>query len=111
MEKLFTVILVSVLAYVYLQSTKDSDSRFSRKLNTTYDYIIVGAGSSGSVLASRLSEVPDNDVVLLEAGGSDETNPDVYKPGAAPMLMKSEEDWEYYTVPQKHACYAMKDQV
>ncbi|XP_069137632.1 glucose dehydrogenase [FAD, quinone]-like isoform X1 [Argopecten irradians] len=112
MEKLVTVIGVGLLAYVYLSYTKDSvDTALSpSNINTTYDYIIVGAGSSGSVLASRLSEDPENDVILLEAGGSDETNPNIYKPGGAPMLMKSAEDWEYYTVPQKHACYAMKEQ-
>ncbi|OWF43153.1 glucose dehydrogenase [FAD, quinone]-like isoform X2 [Mizuhopecten yessoensis] len=114
MEKLVvTTIVVGVIAYVYHQSALNTDrgnTGFPSKLKTSYDYIIVGAGSSGSVLASRLTEDPDNDVVLLEAGGSDETNPNIYKAGAAPMLLRSDEDWEYYTVPQKHACRAMKEQ-
>ncbi|XP_060076760.1 glucose dehydrogenase [FAD, quinone]-like [Ylistrum balloti] len=114
MEKsLAVVIAVCVVAYAYFRSAQNTDGRsteFPSKLAESYDYIIVGAGSSGSVVASRLTEDPGNDVVLLEAGGSDETNPNVYKPGAVAMLTNTEEDWAYYTVSQKHACQAMKQQ-
>jgi choline dehydrogenase-like flavoprotein len=58
-----------------------------------YDYVIVGAGSAGCVLAARLSEDPDVTVALLEAGGPD-TRPEIAMPMAFPMLLKSSVDWD-----------------
>jgi choline dehydrogenase len=58
-----------------------------------YDYVIVGAGSAGCVLAARLSEDPDVTVALVEAGGPD-TRPEIAMPIAFPMLLKSSVDWD-----------------
>jgi choline dehydrogenase-like flavoprotein len=58
-----------------------------------YDYVIVGAGSAGCVLAARLSEDPDVKVAVLEAGGPD-TRPEIAMPIAFPMLLKSTVDWD-----------------
>ena len=57
------------------------------------DYVIVGAGSAGCVLAGRLSEDPDVKVVLLEAGGPD-TVPEIHIPAAFPIMFKSSLDWD-----------------
>src|SRR5215470_16985002 len=64
-----------------------------------YDYIIIGAGSAGCVLASRLSEDPTVKVLLLEAGGKD-TAKEIQMPVAFSKLFKGPNDWAYYTEPE-----------
>jgi choline dehydrogenase len=66
-----------------------------------YDYIIVGAGSAGCVLANRLSADPGNKVLLLEAGAPP-IHPNLKIPGAYIKIHKSKYDWGYWTEPQKH---------
>ncbi|MFS4103195.1 GMC family oxidoreductase [Streptomyces sp. PD-S100-1] len=66
---------------------------------TTYDYVIVGAGSAGCVLAARLSEDPTVQVVLIEAGGPDSAQ-EIHVPAAFPQLLKSGLDWDLDTEPE-----------
>ena len=67
----------------------------------TFDYIIIGAGSSGCVLANRLSEDPKNKVLLIEAGDKDKKL-EIKIPGAYAQLHRSEVDWAFWTEPQEH---------
>ena len=64
-----------------------------------FDYVIVGAGSAGCVLATRLSEDRDVSVLLLEAGPA-ARHPAIGVPAAFPTLFGSRLDWAYRTVPQ-----------
>lgn len=64
-----------------------------------YDYIIIGAGSAGCVLANRLSEDPSVKVLLLEAGGRD-TAKEIHIPVAFSKLFKGPCDWTYFTEPE-----------
>ena len=74
-----------------------------------YDYIIVGAGSAGCVLANRLTEDPNVTVLLLEAGPVD-TKSEIHIPLAWSELVDSEVDWTYKTVPQNNAFFAAREQ-
>ncbi|PWL19774.1 alanine-phosphoribitol ligase [Falsochrobactrum shanghaiense] len=66
-----------------------------------YDYIIVGGGPAGCVLANRLSEDASVKVLLLEAGGSD-WNPLFHMPAGFAKMTKGVGSWGWETVPQKH---------
>mgnify|MGYP000541817297 CR=1 FL=1 len=66
-----------------------------------FDYIITGAGPAGCVLANRLSEDPDVNVLLLEAGGGD-WNPLFHMPAGFAKMTKGVASWGWQTVPQKH---------
>lgn len=65
-----------------------------------YDYIIIGAGSAGCVLANRLSENSSHQVLVLEAGGPD-SNIHIHIPGAYAKLHKTKDNWNYWTEPQE----------
>jgi len=64
-----------------------------------YDYIVIGAGSAGCVVANRLSEDPHVSVLLLEAGDAD-LLPAIHKPPLWGTLLKSDVDWSYATEPE-----------
>ena len=67
--------------------------------NQRYDYVVVGSGAAGAVVASRLSEDPGTRVLLLEAGGRD-WNPLIHMPVGFTKLTTPDVNWGYSTVPQ-----------
>jgi choline dehydrogenase len=71
-------------------------------LKAVYDYIIVGAGSAGCVLANRLTQDPDTSVLLLETGGSDKSI-FIQMPTALSIPMNSKKyAWQFETQPEPH---------
>ncbi|KAK9688196.1 GMC oxidoreductase [Popillia japonica] len=68
-----------------------------------YDFIVVGAGSAGAVLASRLSENPNHKVLLLEAGTSETIINQI--PYTGLTLFASQYAWTYKSTPQAHSCF------
>ena len=64
----------------------------AQSLKKSYDYIVIGSGSGGSVVAGRLAEETDAEILVLEAGGSDQVDA-VQIPGMWPTNLRSERDW------------------
>ena len=66
----------------------------------TFDYVIVGAGSSGSTLAGRLAENSRISILVIEAGGSD-FNPMIHMPiGYGKLFYDSKVNWKFETEPE-----------
>ena len=82
--------LAAMMAPVFIPRQAPSDE---------FDFIVIGAGSSGCVLANRLSANPLNRVLLIEAGGP-EANPLIQVPGKWTSLLGSAIDWNYSTEPE-----------
>lgn len=96
-------------AYKLLGGSELLDEWTRKEIEETYDYIIVGGGTEGSLLATRLTDDPKKSVLLLEAGGDPLNNPDIDIPIFADTARYSEFDWQYQTVPQRHACKSHVD--
>ncbi|KAK7040117.1 hypothetical protein VNI00_009922 [Paramarasmius palmivorus] len=66
----------------------------------TFDFVVVGGGTAGNVIANRLSENPFWSVLVLEAGGSNENVTELMVPGFAPRLPRTSFDWNFTSIEQ-----------
>ncbi|CAG5044470.1 unnamed protein product [Parnassius apollo] len=104
----FIPAMLAAMAYFNYDLLDPENRPFNQKyLREEYDFVIVGGGSAGAVLANRLSEIEGWNVLLLEAGGHETDISDV--PLLSLYLHKSKLDWKYRTQPQDSACQAMKE--
>ncbi|CAH4028118.1 unnamed protein product [Pieris brassicae] len=90
-----------------LHAVHGTAGSYRREMDSVYDFIVVGGGSAGSVLAARLSEVPQWRVLLLEAGFDEPTGTQV--PSMFLNFIGSAIDWGYHTEPEPAACLGEKD--
>ncbi|XP_075589709.1 L-sorbose 1-dehydrogenase isoform X2 [Dermatophagoides farinae] len=96
------------VAVVVLQRQMIHNNVGSRtQWNSSYDYIVVGAGTSGSLIAGRLTENASTTVLLIEAGGPASVITDM--PIESWNIETGEFDWGYYTVPQANAGFAFRN--
>ena len=101
------LITVSIITLQRQLAHNYFDNRQTPSNGTTYDYIVVGAGSAGCVVAARLAENASVNVLLLEAGGPQSVITDM--PGNTLYLVGGEFDWNYHVVNQTYAGLAYPD--
>lgn len=107
-KPIFITALIAIITYYnYDMVDPEKHPKVTKNLRREYDFIVVGAGSAGSIVANRLTENPSWNVLLLEAGGHETEITDV--PILSLYLHKSKLDWKYRTQPQDSACQAMVD--
>ncbi|CAH0699161.1 unnamed protein product [Spodoptera exigua] len=82
---------------------------YTPKNQEEFDFIIIGAGSAGSVVANRLTEVPQWKVLLIEAGGNENFFSDI--PIFAPFLSLTGMNWGYNSMPEPRACRDLRGKV
>ncbi|XP_074028141.1 glucose dehydrogenase [FAD, quinone] [Leptinotarsa decemlineata] len=75
----------------------------------SYDFIIIGAGPGGSILANRLTEVPEWNVLLIEAGGLPDNVTDI--PNMYFEVEYTQHNWGFLSTPQSTACLGMTDRI
>ena len=85
----------------FIERVRINQQKLTAELRPHYDFIVCGSGSSGSVVARRLAENPEVNVLLLEAGGTDDV-PTVMDPAQWFQNLGSERDWNFVGEPNPH---------
>ncbi|XP_071448362.1 glucose dehydrogenase [FAD, quinone]-like [Hetaerina americana] len=99
---IFTQLVKTLMTSQCILADSSIYPRDVRDPNREYDFIVVGSGSAGAVVASRLSEVPEWDILLVEAGGDPPVASEV--PFLLFTMHNTEVDWAYRAVTQKNGC-------
>lgn len=85
----------------FARRAHENQTRLNSALKDTYDFVVCGSGSSGSVIASRLAENPDAHILLIEAGENDEAE-SVLNPALWPTNLGTDRDWGFEAEPNPH---------
>lgn len=85
----------------FAERVRRNQAQLRSGLKPQYDFIVCGSGSSGSVVAHRLAENPEVNVLLVEAGGDDDV-PSVIEAKKWPMNLGTDRDWSFQGQPNKH---------
>ncbi|RVE50263.1 hypothetical protein evm_005098 [Chilo suppressalis] len=106
-----TLIVLRMAIHLYRPDIEDAENRVRDhpfdQLYDCYDFVIIGGGSAGSVLANRLSENPEWKILLLEAGQDENVLSEI--PVLFPVLQTSSIDWQFTTEPSDQYCLSMVD--
>jgi len=90
-----------VLTAAFAERVRTNQEKLRAELKSRYDFIVCGSGSAGSVVARRLAESGDVNVLLLEAGGTDDV-PSVMEAIQWPLNLGTERDWSFVSQPELH---------
>lgn len=101
------VLLFAVIIYKFLNNNTVGEFCDNYVTNKTYDYVVVGGGSAGGIVAARLAEDRETTVLIIESGRSFKNDRKVYEPSRWVQLLGTEDDWAYLTEPQDNAFLGM----